>query len=226
MLIIDKYAYNNRLRHFNPQVKFLIACGGLLLFRLININLLYALNILAMVVLTVGVAKIPFRRYISMFTIPFVFLLMSLVMILISVNDLNYIYSFKLFNINFGFTRQSLVSCYNLFLGVLSSLASIYFFMLTTPMNDIIKGLKKLKVPDLFIELMILIYRSIFIFLDEMHNMDLAQRLKFGYENKGNSLRSISLLISNLFRKIIEKHQEMNIALECKLYDGEFKIGD
>lgn len=86
--------------------------------------------------------------------------------------------------------------------------------------------MKKLKIPNLFIELMILIYRSIFIFLEEMHNIDLAQRLKFGYENKANSLRSISLLVSNLFRKIIEKHQEMNLALECKLYDGEFKIGD
>lgn len=226
MLLIDKYAYTNKLRKFNPQAKFLIACGGLFLFRIININILYALNILVMAFLVVGLAGIPFRKYLSMFSIPFLFLIMSLIMILISVNDSNYLLSLKIFNTRLGVTSFSIYRCMELFLTVMSSLASIYFFILTTPMNQIIKGLKRLRVPDLFIELMILIYRSIFIFLDEMHNMDLAQRLKFGYENKSNTLKSLSLLISNLFRKIIVKHKEMSIALECKLYDGEFKIGD
>lgn len=226
MLLIDKYAYNNELRDYNPQAKFFLACVGLLIFRIIDNEFLYILNIVFMTGVTVLVAKIPFKKYLDMFKIPFVFLIMSLVTILISINNTDYIYSIHIFGLDLGFTYESLLKCKTLFLAVFSSLSSIYFLMLTTPMIQIIKGLKKIKVPGLIIELMILIYRSIFIFLDEMHNMDLAQRMKFGYENKRNSINSISLLIGNLFRKILEKNRDMNIALECKLYDGEFKVGD
>ncbi len=73
---------------------------------------------------------------------------------------------------------------------------------------------------------MVLIYRSIFIFIEEASNIYLAQTMKFGYENNKNTLKSTSLLIRNLFLRVFLKYREMNISLECKLYDGDFKLGD
>ena len=54
----------------------------------------------------------------------------------------------------------------------------------------------------------------------------MAQELRFGYSNFRNSLRSTSLLIKALFVRVLLKYEDMVIGLDCKLYDGEFKIGD
>ena len=56
--------------------------------------------------------------------------------------------------------------------------------------------------------------------------MYLAQKMKFGYENKRNSLKSLALLIRYLFIRVFIKHKQMSIALDCKLFDGDFKLGD
>ncbi|MSU00678.1 cobalt ECF transporter T component CbiQ [Tissierella pigra] len=226
MLLIDKYAYTNKIRCYSPQAKILLACGTIIISRIINNYYFDLLIIILMSVLIVGIAKIPCKAYFKMLLIPLSFLLVSIVAIVISVNDVNYIYCFKLINSYIGITYESFNTGAKLFTTVLSSLTSVYFLILTTPIIDIIKVLKKLKVPSLFIELMVLIYRSIFIFIEEANNIHMAQTMKFGYENKRNSLKSISLLIRNLFLRIFIKHNEMNISLECKLYDGEFKLGD
>lgn len=226
MLLIDRYAYTNRLKDYNPQAKILLACGGLFLLRFIDNSYLYLLNIILMMILTIGVAKIPFKSYMRMLTIPMVFLLTSLVMIILSINGADYIFYISLKSNRIGITMDSLREGLKLFITVISSLVSVYFLMLTTSIDNIIRALKKIGLPALIVELMILIYRSIFIFLEEAENIYLAQAMKFGYENKRNSLRSISLLISNLFIRVLIKHREMSIALECKLYDGDFKLGD
>lgn len=226
MLLIDKYAYTNKLTDLNPQAKFILACVGLFILRIFDNTYLYITNIILMLFITVFVAKIPIKAYLKMFFIPFIFLIVSLITIMISINNTDYLISIKIFNTFLGITKESLIEGRDLFILVISSLSSVYFFILTTPINKIIKGMKKLKVPDLFIELMILIYRSIFIFLEEMNNMRRVQVIKFGYENKTNWINSTSILITNLFKKIFEKHKQMSISLECKLFDGEFKIGD
>lgn len=226
MLLIDKYAYTNKLKDYPPQAKIIFACEGLVLSRLINNYYFDLFTIFTMIILVIVVAKLPFKNYLRMLFIPISFLVVSLITIMVSINGDSYIYYFRIMNVSIGVTRDSLASGLKLFTTVLSSLTSVYFLILTTPIIDIIKILKKLKVPGIFIELMVLIYRSIFIFIEEANNIHLAQTMKFGYENKKNSLKSISLLIRNLFTKVLLKHNEMSIALDCKLYDGEFRLGD
>jgi len=226
LLLIDKYAYINGLRDYNPKFKILISLGGLIILRIINITYLYIINIILMLVLTIGIAKISVKDYMKVFKIPMFFLMLSIIMIIISINDTSYIYSIKLGNINIGITKESIGKGIELYIGVISSLTSIYFLILTTSIVNIISGLKNIGIPSLIIELMVLIYRSIFLFIEEANNIHLGQSIKFGYINKKNSLRSLSLLISSLFTRVLIRHKKMNIALECKLYDGEFRLGD
>ena len=56
----------------------------------------------------------------------------------------------------------------------------------------------------------------------EIYNI---QEMKFGYYGMRNSYRSLGLLIKHLFVRILKRYEDMVIALETKLYDGEFKIG-
>jgi len=54
----------------------------------------------------------------------------------------------------------------------------------------------------------------------------MAQEIRFGYSNFKNSFRSTTLLMKSLFIRVLLRYEDMVVSLDCKLYDGEFKIGD
>lgn len=173
------------------------------------------------------IAGIPLRAYLKLLKIPSLFLVLSMITILVSISkDDIFLYSFKFFNTHIGIMKDSLEISLKLFTTVLASVSSSFFLSLTTPLVDIIGVLKKIKIPDIMIELLILIYRFIFIFLEESKAIYNAQEIRFGHISFKKSLKSTSLLIRSLLLRVLLRYKDMVISLECKLYDGKFKTGD
>lgn len=227
MLLIDKYAYTNRLTNSNPFIKSIIVAIALTIATITKSNYINLTILIIMGFLTTVIAGIPMRKYLKLLFIPVTFLIISLVTILISVSKADtYLWSIKIFNNYVGITRISIDQSILLSTRVFASISSTFFLGLTTPLNNIIKVFKRLHLPSSLIELIVLIYRSIFIFLEEASDIYNGQELKFGYSNIKNSLRSTSLLIRSLFSRVMLKFSDMVVVLECKLYDGEFKTGD
>lgn len=227
MLLIDKYAYTNRLANTNPYLKLAIVVISLLITIITKLNYINLIILFIMAFLTTVVAGIPLKNYIKILLIPMSFLLISFITILISFSTVDiYIWSIKLFNNYIGITESSLNESILLLTRVLGSISITFFLGLTTPLNKIILVLKKLHIPNLIIELIVLIYRSIFIFLEEVNEIYIGQEIKFGYSSFRKSLKSTSLLLRSLFLRVLLRYKDMVISLECKLYDGEFKIGD
>ncbi|MDD2447527.1 MAG: cobalt ECF transporter T component CbiQ [Tissierellia bacterium] len=227
LLLIDKYAYNNRLVNSNPFIKSLIVLIALsvsIITKNYYINLVF---FMMMMFLTVVVAGIHIDKYLRILLIPMTFLLISLVTILISISKVDlFLWSMEFFDYYIGVTENSINEVMLLTTRVFASISSTFFLALTTPLNHIIKVFKKIRIPDFVIELMVLIYRFIFVFLEESQEIYNGQEMKFGYSNLKNSYNSISLLIRSLFTRLILRYKDMLIVLECKLYDGEFKTGD
>lgn len=84
--------------------------------------------------------------------------------------------------------------------------------------------MKRIFIPKVLIELMILIYRFIFIFLEEATAIRKAQSLRFGYHGIKNSYRSFGMLVNTLFNRVMKRYNEMVVTLDVKLYQGEFHI--
>lgn len=227
MLLIDKYAYTNRLTNTNPYIKFAIVVIALAMATIttsIYINL--SIQII-MSMLTTVVAGIPINKYFKFLFIPSTFLVLSILTILISISRVDiYAWRIEIFNYYVGITESALQESILLSTRVFSAMASTFFLGLTTPLNNIIRVLKKMYLSNVLIELLVLIYRFTFIFLEEAMEIHTGQELKFGYSIMKNSLRSTGLLISSLFTRLILRYRDMVVVLECKLYDGEFKIGD
>lgn len=180
-----------------------------------------------MALLTTIVAGIPLNKYIKILLIPIVFLLISTMTILISISEKDvYILSFKIFNNYIGITRESITQSANIITRVFASLSATFFLALTTPLNKLIVVFKKIHIPNVIIELLVLVYRSIFIFLEESREIYMAQDIRFGYSSFKNRFKSTVLLIKSLCIRILLKYDDMVVSLDCKLYDGEFKIGD
>lgn len=226
MLIIDKYAYTNALRDFNPMAKFYFAMGFLGI-ALINKNTYIFLFIIALMSLvTTYFAKINIKYYINMLLMPISFLTLSIIAVLFSISsdNLHFIYYLKVFNYYIGITEFSLQNSILLFLRAISSLTCAYFIALTIPINQLILVFKNIKLPKVFIEMVVLVYRFIFIFLEEAREIYVAQDMRFGYINIKNSYKSLSVLISILFIRVMSRYKDMTISLESKLYNGEFYI--
>ena len=96
--------------------------------------------------------------------------------------------------------------------------------MLTTPFNQLIFVFKKLHLPDVILEISMLMYRFIFIFMEEVADIRKSQELRFGYINLKNGYNSFGLLVNMLFKRMMIRYDEMSIALDMKLYDGTFHI--
>ena len=225
-MIIDDYAYKNKLYKLNPNMKFSIGMFLLILSLINPYNSISLIIIAIMSFFIIVVAKIEFKDYIHFIKIPLVFLIISIIMILINFTKdrESLLYSIKIGNLYIGISNESIISSKRLFLRSLSCLTCIYFIMLTTPFNQLIFVFKKLHLPDVVLEIALLMYRFIFIFIEEVEDIKKSQELRFGYINLKNGYNSFGLLVNMLFKRMMVKYDEMSIALDMKLYDGTFYI--
>ena len=225
-MIIDDYAYKNKLYKVNPNVKFAIGMLLLILSLINPYNYISLLIIGVMSFVIVGIAKIEFKDYIHFIKIPLLFLFVSIIMILLNFSreKESLLYSINIGSLYVGVSNESIVSSTRLFFRALSCLTCIYFVMLTTPFNQLIFVFKKLHLPDIVLEISMLMYRFIFIFIEEVADIRKSQELRFGYINLKNGYNSFGLLVNMLFKRMMIRYDEMSIALDMKLYDGTFYL--
>ena len=225
-MIIDDYAYKNKLSKVNPNMKFAIGMLLLILSLINPYNYISLIIIAIMSLVIVGIAKIELKDYIHFIKIPLVFLIISIIMILLTFSKDKEVllYSIKIGSLYIGVSNESIISSTHLFFRALSCLTCIYFIMLTTPFNQLIFVFKKLHLPDIVLEISMLMYRFIFIFMEEVADIRKSQELRFGYINLKNGYNSFGLLVNMLFKRMMIRYDEMSIALDMKLFDGTFHI--
>lgn len=226
MLLIDKYAYTNSLTEINPKIKGSIG----LIFLIISMgfkNIFCLISIITfMSSLIVFLAKIDLKSYLKLVKIPMYFLIMGVLINLINISfdSKGLIYSLNIMSLNIGISNKSIITSVHILFRAIACLTCIYFFILTTPFNQIIFLLKKLHISDTVIELSMLVYRFIFIFLEEVSDIRKSQQLRFGYINLKTSYNSIGILGNMLFKRMMKRYDEMCISLDIKLYDSKFHI--
>lgn len=91
-------------------------------------------------------------------------------------------------------------------------------------MTEIITLLGKMRVPVIITELMVLIYRFIFVFMEIATTIRRAQSSRLGYISMKSSFRSLSRLFSALFGKVFLKSHELFDTMSARGYTGEIKV--
>ncbi|MFN3504626.1 MAG: energy-coupling factor transporter transmembrane component T family protein [Caldimicrobium sp.] len=92
-------------------------------------------------------------------------------------------------------------------LKVLSAFSLFLFFYLTNSFFEVLQILHWLKMPALIRELIFLTYRALILMHSEISHIYLSQKIRLGYSNLKNSLRSFSYLIQATFFNSL-KHTE------------------
>jgi cobalt/nickel transport system permease protein len=103
-------------------------------------------------------------------------------------------------------------------------MCSLYFIALTTPMIEIFAVLKTLHIPQSVIELSMMIYRYIFVFLDQAAIIHSAQMMRLGDAGTKNSLNSFAMLCGVLFLRSWEQGERLIVAMDSRCYDGKLDL--
>jgi cobalt/nickel transport system permease protein len=103
-------------------------------------------------------------------------------------------------------------------------MCSLFFIALTTPMIEIFSILKSLGLPDFLVELSMLMYRYIFVFVDQAAMIHSAQVMRLGDAGVKNSLNSFSMLSSVLFLRAWEQGERLIVAMDARCYDGKLDL--
>ena len=225
-MIIDRYAYTNKISKLNPVKKTIFSMIMLLISIICENKSVQAGIIIFMATFIIYTSEMGIVDYLKLLSIPMIFLITSCLAITfgISTTDTNMIASINIAGRYAGITYRGIRTAINTAFRAVSALSCVYFLMLTTPFGQIIFVMKKARIPDIIIELSMLIYRFIFIFIDESAEIYKSQELKFGYMGLKNGYNSFGMLVSILYKRIMKRYDEMSIALDVKLFDGEFHI--
>lgn len=224
MLKIDEVAYHNPLAKKNPFIKCGLGMGCLILAISVPSYMLLLVIFLLMNSLILGVARIDFKFYLKLLSIPSGFLILSISMILVTMSQspIGFERSIYFLGYYIGYTKETLNTALYLLIRCFVCINCMYFMTLTVGMNQQIKVLKKLHIPHEMIELIILMYRFIFIFIEEVEQIKLAQEMRFGYKGLRRSYHSTAMLVKLLMKRMISRYKKLCISLEMKLYNGTF----
>ena len=225
MIAIDQLCYCSRLRYEYGEVKFSYAMLTLLVC-VVSRQLPVSLTVLAVnYILTVKKGGVPPRRYRHFMAVPLVFLLLSTLAIVVNIGHRPMdLFALPIGSLYLTGSRAGLAYGANLVLTALGSVSCLYFLAMTTPMPDILNTLRKLHCPPLLIELMLLIYRYIFVLLSTAHAIRTSQVSRLGNRDYRRSLRSFGLLGSVLMIRAVTRSKALYDSMEARCYDGVIQV--
>lgn len=225
MIVIDKLCYQSRLRYENPGEKFAFAVITLCI-SVMSRSIAVACIVLTVTgILTVRKGGIPVFRYLKFLTIPLAFLLLSTLAVVLNVKKA----PLDLFAIPLGSwyltaSHEALLYAVQLILTALSAVSCLYFLAFSTPMPDILEVLRKLHCPKLLIELMLLIYRFIFVLMHTASSISIAQECRLGNKDYKTALNSFGSLGAVLMIRAMSRSNRLYDAMEARCYDGSIRV--
>lgn len=219
---LDNYAHSNNLKDANTYFKVLFAILTMIMSLISSSPVMPLIIFFFISFLIIFEAKIPWKFYLKfLIVVPVTFGLITFVFMALFFGVGQPIMELGIFNLavtSDGFNLGLLV-----FARMLGGFSCLAFLALTTPMTELFSVLELAKIPKIVMELAMLMYRYIFLFLDEAINMYHSQETRLGYSSIKKSFKSLGVLGSNLFIRTWVKGEQAYVAMESRCYNGSIK---
>jgi len=223
--LLEDIAQKNGLAGVSPYLKLAAALGGILLCLLsesfvapLAIALLLSCGVLLL-------ARVDIRTYGELFVAPFTFALMSVsVIILLSGGGVPFWSWSPLPWLSLSVTRASVNEGILVLSRVLGGMSALIFLAVTTPMTDLFMVMRQCRVPEPVLDLAMMIYRTIFMIMDQFVQTYQAQRMRLGYTSFSESMRSLSTLCGSVFVGSWIAGEDLIHAMDARCYSGRFAM--
>ena len=124
-----------------------------------------------------------------------------------------------------GITRQGIDSVMMLTFRVVNSVALSLLVIYTTPFHEVVKALKLLRVPDLFLMVLTLTYKYIFIFARTVEDMYLAKKSRLAGRTSGADGRDwVAGRMAFIFRKTQLRCEEVFKAMLGRGFSDDIRF--
>ncbi|MDQ3702325.1 MAG: cobalt ECF transporter T component CbiQ, partial [Chloroflexota bacterium] len=174
---IDAYAYTNKLRWIHPAEKMIFAGITIALCLASGSPLVCLLALVTVTLVVTRGAGIPLSAFWHFVRLPLGFVVIGVVTVAVvgvPPDGAGSVASLPLGPWRIGVTPASLAQAGRILAVSLASVSCTLFLALTTPMVDLTEQLRRWHVPALFVELMTLVYRFIFVLLETAAMMHIA----------------------------------------------------
>ena len=230
-LQLDTLAYTNQLRKLPPEHKLIFAFTTLII-SLCAHPLVQILIVIWMSIWTVIYAKIPVGVYWRLLMFTIVFCLTSLPALMVNgvaITNLQIVQLDSWYGLNFGhfyiyISRSGSIQALRILTRALGSVSCLYFLMLTVPFTEILETLRRWKFPVLLTDLLLLMYRFIFILLKTANELLTAQNSRGGYRTWYTSMKSLVLLIGQLLQRTLQQYSQFSLGLQARGFAGELRF--
>jgi len=218
-MLIEQSAYTNRWRRISPAAKGAFSlCGMVAAYAAATpVSACGVATVLGAV--TVLGAGIPPERYLRV-AAPALFFL--------AVSTLSLAVSLKIgatpSDLSLQLARTELPRVAQASGRSLGGLAALLFLALTTPLIDIIALLRRLRAPEILLDIMILCYRTLFVFSEAVRDTIRAQSARLGYAGMRLSLRSLGGLVANITIQIWQRSHALHLAAMARNNDGPLRF--
>ncbi|WP_406660118.1 cobalt ECF transporter T component CbiQ [Methanolobus sp. ZRKC3] len=224
--ILDDYAILSPLRAKNNWLKLSIVAFGVLVGVSSSSPITPFLIAVCMSFATIFFGKVPAKFYFRILAVPAGFVLVSVVIIAFFFGEGSKLFSFDVFGYTLGVSSAGLSMALLVLSRTLGGMSCLFFLSLTTPMIELFSVLKATKFPDSFIEIAMMMYRYIFVFLDVAAGIRYAQLMRLGYKDFRTSFRSMVMLGTNLFIRSWEQGEKLYLSMNSRCYDGKLIVLD
>lgn len=233
---IDTISYQNKLRSVSPTGK----CGfAAVLFVLSYISHPFLQLLIGAVMLlwTVAYAKVPLRDYGILIGTPCLFYAVSLPPIILELHTANGVLVASSAATSFPdiplltighqtvlLSGTGMAKAVELFTRIIGCLSCLTFVMLTIPMSELFQVMSKLRMPSLVLELMLIMYRFLFLLTDTAEQMVTAQKARGGQSGFRGRLRDTAMLIVRLFGKTMHRYRDLSYGLTARGFTYEIRL--
>jgi len=228
---LETLAYTNRLRDLPPEQKLLFA-GGTLLMALLGQPFVQVLVFLWMSGLLILCARIPLKTYGCLLGLPCAFLLMGLLPLTVSWTPAARL-AIAVEDAWAGFqwggwwiyvSRAGAAQALTTAVRAVAAVSCLYFVLLTVPFGQLLQVLRRLRMPVLLPELLLVMFRFIFVLLATAEQIRLAQLSRGGYRGFRQGMRDLGRLIVRLFVRTREQMRQWTLGLFSRGFTGQLHV--
>jgi len=223
--LLEDIAQKNGLREVNTYLKLATGLGAIILCLL---STSYLPPLVIALVLTGSIlllARVDAKTYAGLFIVPVWFALFSVAGIILISGGQEVFWRWNPFSwLSLSITRESINSGFLVFCRVMGGMSAMCFIALTTPMTDIFIVLRRCGIPDIILDLAMIIYRTIFIIMDQVKQIHAAQVMRLGYSTVRESIYSFASMSGAVFIASWDAGDDLIRAMDARCYDGKFAL--
>ncbi len=220
---LDYIAQESAFRHIHPGTKLFLALGSLILCLISPTPVVPLISGIIMSLVLILPGRLSPAQYGKILLGPAIFIIMSTIVLLFMLGGGNVIWRFQPVPlIDLSITTESVRISTLTLCRVFGCSVSLFFIALTTPMTDLFNSMKRTRVPIELIDLMMIVYRFIFIFYEQAVEIWQAQVMRLGYSRPTEAVRSFSRLCGMLFISSWNAGEDLVRAMDCRCYNGIF----